>query len=128
MSLVQGDVGHHDLQLEIKDAAKEVRNGQRALRKLAFSRVPGASSDADVYHAYGNLPPGVVSDGHRWRIEKLSNKGMSLVGGGAVVGQVPQGLPSLKAPSVDMDVIPTLLSAALVISLVGFMESFKKAN
>jgi len=116
------------LQLQIKDAEKEVQNGQRALRKFAFARIPGASADSDIYYAHDSLPPAVVSDGHRWRIASLSEQGVSLVGGGAVVGQIPRGLPNIEPPSLQWGLIPELLPAALVISLVGFMEAISIAK
>lgn len=45
-----------------------------------------------------------------------------------VVGKVPSGLPGLSMPSFDMGAWQSLLSAALTISLVGFMESFAVAK
>jgi sulfate permease, SulP family len=41
-----------------------------------------------------------------------------------VVGTIPQGLPSLTLPSLDVTTIQTLLPAAFAISFVGFMEAF----
>lgn len=43
--------------------------------------------------------------------------------GVAVVGAIPRGLPPLSLPSFDVDLFKTLLPAALLISLVGFVES-----
>lgn len=40
-----------------------------------------------------------------------------------VVGVVPQGLPGLTLPTLDFDLAVQLLPAALLISLVGFVES-----
>ena len=40
-----------------------------------------------------------------------------------VVGVVPQGLPGLTLPTLDLDLAVQLLPAALLISLVGFVES-----
>ncbi len=45
-----------------------------------------------------------------------------------IVGEVPSGLPGLSAPSFDPAVWKSLLSVALTISLVGFMESFAVAK
>ncbi|MCU0347279.1 MAG: solute carrier family 26 protein [Saprospiraceae bacterium] len=45
-----------------------------------------------------------------------------------IVGKVPSGLPGLSMPSFDMGAWQSLLSAALTISLVGFMESFAVAK
>ena len=40
-----------------------------------------------------------------------------------VVGAIPQGLPGLSLPSLDLQLALQLLPAALLISLVGFIES-----
>lgn len=40
-----------------------------------------------------------------------------------VVGEIPTGLPSLTMPSLDMEIWQTLLPAAILISLIGFVES-----
>ncbi|MGG2396097.1 SulP family inorganic anion transporter [Pseudomonas sp. SH1-B] len=40
-----------------------------------------------------------------------------------VVGSVPQGLPGLTLPTLDLELARQLLPAALLISLVGFVES-----
>jgi len=45
-----------------------------------------------------------------------------------IVGEVPSGLPSLSSPSFDPSVWKSLISVALTISLVGFMESFAVAK
>ncbi|MEE9448068.1 MAG: SulP family inorganic anion transporter [Arenicellales bacterium] len=48
--------------------------------------------------------------------------------GGAIVGVVPKGLPSLSIPQFNLDIILQLASAAVVISLVGFMEAISIAK
>ncbi|MGQ9862611.1 MAG: SulP family inorganic anion transporter, partial [Thiobacillaceae bacterium] len=51
-----------------------------------------------------------------------------LVGGGEVVGNIPEGLPSLSLPTIDLDKIRALLSTAFVIALVAFMEAISIAK
>jgi len=48
--------------------------------------------------------------------------------GVAVVGAVPQGLPPLSAPPVDLDLWLELLPAAVLISVIGFVESVSVAQ
>ncbi len=48
--------------------------------------------------------------------------------GVAVVGEVPTGLPSFVLVPMSWEVVQTLLPAAIVIALVGFMESFAVAK
>jgi len=48
--------------------------------------------------------------------------------GVALVGDVPQGLPMLSMPSLDLGVINQLALPALIISIVGFVESISVAQ
>ncbi len=48
--------------------------------------------------------------------------------GGQIVGKVPEGLPSMNLPAISWQMIGTLLSTAIVISLVGFMEAISIAK
>ncbi len=48
--------------------------------------------------------------------------------GVALVGQVPQGLPMLSLPSFDFAIIQQLALPALIISIVGFVESISVAQ
>lgn len=52
----------------------------------------------------------------------LASKGVSLV------GEVPQGLPMLSLPNVSLDLIQHLAVPALIISIVGFVESISVAQ
>lgn len=45
-----------------------------------------------------------------------------------IVGEVPQGIPSLSLPSLDLGAMQSLLPAALTISFIGFMESIAMAK
>ena len=45
-----------------------------------------------------------------------------------VVGEVPRGLPSLSLPMLDPALVLQLLPAAVLISLVGFVESVSVAQ
>ena len=48
--------------------------------------------------------------------------------GGKVVGSIPTGLPQMALPTISWDVVGKLISAAIVISLVGFMEAISIAK
>lgn len=48
--------------------------------------------------------------------------------GGKVVGEIPQGLPAWSLPHFDWSVMGSLLSSAIIISLVGFMEAISIAK
>ena len=52
----------------------------------------------------------------------LASKGV------AIVGEVPAGLPTPSMPSLDIDTLTQLAPTAVIISLVGFMESVSVAK
>ncbi len=48
--------------------------------------------------------------------------------GGRVVGEIPQGLPSISVPPLDWHASIALLPAAFVIALISFMEAMSSAK
>jgi SulP family sulfate permease len=48
--------------------------------------------------------------------------------GGKVVGSIPAGLPPIALPLLDFQVMTELLSVAVVISIIGFMEAISIAK
>jgi MFS superfamily sulfate permease-like transporter len=101
------------------------------LRSMAFARVPDGAPGAGFYEL-DNAPPGAPTDGRRWRLKignaPLDPDNLVLMGGGAVVGAIPRGLPSLSLPHVDTTVFPRLIMPAVIISLLGFMEAISIAK
>lgn len=114
--------------LQLKDREEENRRRNRAVRSFIFERVPAAAGEAAQFHALGKLPPGAQGDGHHWRIVRAASGNLKLSGGGEVVGKVPEGLPSIGLPKFSWDMLGSLLTAAIVISLVGFMEAISIAK
>jgi sulfate permease, SulP family len=116
------------LQLELRDAENENRKIARSLRKFIFEQVPATDTQPARLYLTGQVPQGEKSDGYRWRIKKVSKGELKLVGGGEVVGSIPSGLPSIGLPKMSWESAMALLSSALVISLVGFMEAISIAK
>jgi SulP family sulfate permease len=110
--------------------AMEETNAKRLkeLRKLKFEREVKADGKPGTLHRIGAAPAGMKTDGGVWKIAKVAKGEIRLAGGGEVVGRIPEGLPSVALPRFDMDKLVSLLSAALVISLVGFMEAISIAK
>ena len=132
-----GDVAHaaatlrYEIELaklQLKDREEENRRRNRAVRSFVFELVPGAAGVPARFYAQGKLPPGAQAEGHHWRIVKAASGSFSLTGGGEVVGRIPEGLPSISLPKFSWDLIGSLLTAAIVISLVGFMEAISIAK
>lgn len=70
-----------------------------------------------------NVPAGLNSDNKSWRFSHFNGDKLVFSAGGAVVGNIPQGLPSFNAPVMHWDLLLALLPAALVMALIGFMEA-----
>ncbi|MBI5477503.1 MAG: STAS domain-containing protein [Deltaproteobacteria bacterium] len=83
-------------------------------------------------HLDGAIPAGVAVERGAWRLQvgsrPLVAAALPLQGGGAVVGTVPKGVPALRPPQVDGRAVLHLLPAALIISLLGFMEAISIAK
>jgi len=84
------------------------------------------------FYLEGHLPVGAEHDGRIWRIKAgnrpISEDGLTLMGGGAVVGEIPKGLPSFSIPRIDSRIVLHLFPYAAIISLLGFMEAISIAK
>ena len=119
------------LKLQLKDREDENRGRSRAIRATVLEQVPGSDGKPATYFAQGKVPAGLQTEGHRWRITRTvhgSGGEIRLTGGGQVVGSIPEGLPSVSLPKFSWEALVSLLSAAVVISLVGFMEAISIAK
>jgi SulP family sulfate permease len=101
------------------------------LRALLFE---GVSSERGslIFYLKTEMPAQLKGDGRSWRLQ-LGNKPLEtdklmMMGGGAVVGVIPAGLPSLRIPKIDLKVIFHLFPYAVIISLLGFMEAISIAK
>jgi SulP family sulfate permease len=87
------------------------RSGKSALQKIGFSEKPAdlAAKASPIVAVALSIFAVLVFD--------LGNKGVSLV------GAIPQGLPPFALPSTDLSLIEKLWVPALLISIIGFVES-----
>lgn len=81
-----------------------------------------AGSDMAFYRK-AKLPPGVKTDGRAWRFAGAKGDRIVLSAGGAVVGDIPRGLPAFETPTMHWDKLMLLLPAAFVMALIGLMEA-----
>ncbi|MCX7168950.1 MAG: SulP family inorganic anion transporter [Proteobacteria bacterium] len=116
------------LRVQLKDREDENRRRNRAIRSFVFERVPAADGQSSRLYPEGKLPAGTASTGQHWHIARAGKGDLRLSGGGEVVGRVPEGLPSIAVPRLSLEMLTSLLSAAIVISLVGFMEAISIAK
>ncbi len=116
------------LKIEMAGAEKHNIALMHQLRHFQFERAKAPENEHSQLYVAGKVPPGVETDGRSWHIKKIDKGHLTLTGGGDVVGKIPEGLPSLRIPSLSLDAILSLLTAALVIALVAFMESISMAK
>jgi SulP family sulfate permease len=124
----------HDVNVLTINMAKihhDIHNVRHDIRNMLFEGVRQADGSLKFY-LKNTIPRGAEGDGRAWRI-KVGNKPLQtdqllMIGGGVVVGVIPQGLPTLSMPKMDMGIILHLLPYAAIISLLGFMEAISIAK
>ncbi|WDP90064.1 MAG: STAS domain-containing protein [Desulfobacter sp.] len=112
----------------LKAKASEIRT---ALRDYKFGAVEAGGSLSFIVAQKDTVIENRADD-RVYRI-KVGNKpldlsAISMSGGGAVVGNIPKGLPSLGVPKITPSVFFQLLPFAVIISLLGFMEAIAIAK
>ena len=116
------------LRLKRERRIKTVRADIEEIKKNRFEYVPRTDGTPGRYYLRGHAPDSAVTDGRLWRIRELEDETLVMNGGGNVIGVIPQGLPSLEMPKLDLGVMLQLLSAAITIALLGFMEAISIAK
>jgi SulP family sulfate permease len=112
----------------IKGANEANTQLRDVLRRTPVVRQIDAQGNTVALYTKGRAPAGVTLDDTEYRVRGVKKGEFKLQGGGEVVGQVPQGLPEIKMPHFTWDGFLSVLSAAIVISLVGFMEAISIAK
>ncbi|WP_287125952.1 SulP family inorganic anion transporter [Desulfobacter sp.] len=114
------------------DAAKAKASEIRTrLREIHFSAVEDTGKGLVFYKKESPMPETRVDDRvYRIRISNkaLDTNAINLSGGGAVVGDIPKGLPKLGMPGINIPIFLQLLPYAIIISLLGFMEAIAIAK
>ena len=112
------------LRVELRALQAENRLRLQALRRFQFVQ----AGEPARLHSAKTPPPGSSADAVRWRVQRVVGERLLLAGGGEVVGRVPEGLPALRLPPITLETLSLLLSSALVITLVAFMEAIAIAK
>jgi len=101
------------------------------IRQFLFKGVEQADGSLKFYLP-GEMPAQSKDDGRTWRLKignsPLNVENLLITGGGAVVGVIPKGLPTLSIPKLDFKIILHLFPFAAIISLLGFMEAIAIAK
>jgi MFS superfamily sulfate permease-like transporter len=101
------------------------------IRRVLFVRLEQGDEGPGFYPREENTKH-LNEDGRNWRI-KLGNNTLDetqlpMTGGGAVVGNIPKGLPSFSVPDININVLVHLFPYAAIIALLGFMEAISIAK
>ncbi|MEN8212128.1 MAG: SulP family inorganic anion transporter, partial [Thermodesulfobacteriota bacterium] len=137
-------ISDRQLELEHKLALVQAKidrtNGAARIKREDLRLVPFLSAENikenPFFYTQETLPQNLKTDGHRWRI-KISNKPLDLknikmIGGGAVIGEIPKGLkigiPRCPDNTNYFSAFLQLFPFAVIISLLGFMEAIAIAK
>ena len=124
---------HLDAELNLAKIAANVAEEENAelrtrLRSIPVKRVLDDQGQTAAVYPEALAPQDPKLDSPSFRIRRVGQDDFKLVGGGEVVGKIPEGLPSFSVPKISWDMLGTLLATAIVISLVGFMEAISIAK
>ena len=101
------------------------------IREFLFKGVKQEDGSV-LFYLPEDMPALFRDDGRTWRIKvgngPLTTDALLMMGGGAVVGHIPKGLPALSMPRLDLSIMLHLFPFAAIISLLGFMEAISIAK
>ena len=109
-----------------------VKNRLGAIRGSLRGIKLRAAETGDEYYVKGSFPAESSGPEIVWRLsvgsKELDLENLVITGGGAIVGDIPAGLPGLEMPKLNVNTFFTLLPIAVIISLLGFMEAIAIAK
>ena len=112
------------------EAKHHAHLARHALRHMKFS--VAKDGDKITFFEKQNIPDGAAVEDGMWRVKVknavLDTTKLKMMGGGAVVGKIPEGLPTLAIPNLSVKSFFKLLPTAIIISLLGFMEAIAIAK
>ncbi len=124
--MLQGEV--EILNLSLDEAKQHASALRESLRKVKLRAAPSG----DAYYPIESVPVEPAGSKTVWRLSIGNNPldldNLNITGGGAIVGEIPAGLPSLELPTLKVNTFVKLLPVAIIISLLGFMEAIAIAK
>lgn len=124
----------HDLSvinIRISRFKHKAHSLRESLRSVLMDGVEEAGG-VMAFYKQGETPASAATDGRTWRIKvgniRLDTASLKMIGGGAIVGSVPSGIPAISAPKLDLKIMLHLIPFAAIISLLGFMEAISIAK
>ena len=116
--LANAAVLDHELSLLKSENTRRVIS----IHRIEFTAARDANDRLYIFSSE-DVPDDFKVEARLLRFDAVEGEKIVLSAGGAVVGVVPEGLPSFKVPTVDWNLVLALLPAALVMALIGFMEA-----
>lgn len=117
--------------MKIEEAKEKVFIYRTQLREFLFKAVNSPNGPL-MFYLKDEVPAGADLEDHTWRIRagntSIDINSITMIGGGAVVGTIPKGLPALSVPKIDFNIAAKLITSAIIISLLGFMEAISIAK
>ncbi|MFC1554722.1 SulP family inorganic anion transporter, partial [candidate division KSB1 bacterium] len=118
------------LNYEILLSSEAISKLREQLRRLIIRRSRNDQGDYEYYLNNDHIN-NVIFDNTKWKLSidgKELNNNIRIDGGGHVIGNIPGGLPAFEIPRLEFSVIFRLFPMAVLISLIGFMESIAVAR
>ena len=120
------------LTINIERIRNKAHIHRHELRALLFEGFSSERGSPLMFYLKTEIPAKLKGDGRTWRLQvgnkPLETDKLVMMGGGAVVGVIPAGLPSFQIPKIDLKVLFHLFPYAAIISLLGFMEAISIAK
>jgi anti-anti-sigma factor len=120
------------LTINIERLRNKAHIHRHELRALLFEGFSSERGSPLMFYLKTEIPAKLKGDGRTWRLQvgnkPLETDKLVMMGGGAVVGVIPAGLPSFQIPKIDLKVLFHLFPYAAIISLLGFMEAISIAK
>ena len=120
------------LTINIERLRNKAHIHRHELRALLFEGFSSERGSPLIFYLKTEIPAKLKGDGRTWRLQvgnkPLETDKLVMMGGGAVVGVIPAGLPSFQIPKIDLKVLFHLFPYAAIISLLGFMEAISIAK
>jgi len=114
------------INVDMQRQKEEAHYFREKIRDLQFAGLP-QSDGGMLFYLRNEVPANADSDGRTWRIKvggyPLDMDKILMMGGGAVVGAIPKGVPTLSMPKLNAGIMIHLFPYAAIISLLGFMEA-----
>ncbi len=111
---VEGDLNPHAVtmdaivdmnRLAVQMMDRESAELRQQLRAIRIVRVSDDKGQTVALYREGQAPAAAKLDSAVYRIRSVKDDGFKLIGGGEVVGKIPEGLPSIGLPKMSWDML-----------------------